>query len=445
MATDQRMVIRSDGDDLASFVHDFSHANHFRRPSSGSVDLDHGAATIASCVPSNFACFVLWGKISRRSFWDVCMANGTLDLKEKLSYNRFMGSLFKLKVSELTPGIAFCVFLTALAFLLQDLERRLLGEAYLEALVLAILLGVIVRSFWTPTLRWNAGIDFSAKLLLEFAVVLLGASISAATVFALGPTMLAGIVCVVSLAIASSFIICRSLGLPRRMAILIACGNSICGNSAIAAVAPIIGADSDDVASSIAFTAVLGVAVVLGLPLLVPVLSLSLKQYGVLAGLTVYAVPQVLAATLPIGALSNQVGTVVKLVRVLMLGPLVLGLSLIAGRLEEKPVAGLSVKRASDQRAKAVRPGLHELVPWFIIGFLLVAAARSVGLIPQPMLAPLASTAAILTTVSMAALGLGVDVRVVAKAGGRVTTAVTASLIVLGLISLILIRVVEVP
>jgi uncharacterized integral membrane protein (TIGR00698 family) len=339
--------------------------------------------------------------------------------------------------AELAPGIVVCVCLTVLAFLLQAIERRLAGEAYLEALVLAILLGVLVRTLWTPGPRWNPGINFSAKLLLEIAVVLLGASISAATVWALGPAMLIGIACVVSLAIASSYLICRSLGLPLRMAILIACGNSICGNSAIAAVAPIIGADSDDVASSIAFTAVLGVAVVLGLPLLVPILHLSLEQYGALAGLTVYAVPQVLAATLPIGALSNQVGTVVKLVRVLMLGPVVLGLSLIAGKLPANDAKG--------HRPRAKKAGLHELVPWFIIGFLLVATARSLGLIPESLLAPLKSTAAILTTVSMAALGLGVDVRVVAKAGARVTTAVTASLIVLGVISFILIRAAAVP
>jgi uncharacterized integral membrane protein (TIGR00698 family) len=355
-----------------------------------------------------------------------------------------MGNQFKRKLSELTPGIVLCVFITILAFLLQGIERQLAGEAYLEALVLAILLGVIVRTFWTPTRRWNAGIHFSSKLLLEVAVVLLGASISAATVLALGPAMLVGIACVVSLAIASSYSICRGLGLPLRMAILIACGNSICGNSAIAAVAPVIGANSDDVASSIAFTAVLGVAVVLGLPFLVPVLNLSLKQYGVLAGLTVYAVPQVLAATLPIGALSNQVGTVVKLVRVLMLGPVVLGLSFISGKLREEPAEASSARRAAGNRPKAAWPGFRELVPWFIIGFLIVAAARSLGLIPQPLLAPLASTAAILTTVSMAALGLGVDVRVVAKAGARVTTAVTASLIVLGFISLVLIRLVGV-
>jgi uncharacterized membrane protein YadS len=129
-------------------------------------------------------------------------------------YHRSIANRLKQKFLEFTPGIAFCVFLTILAFLLQSIERRLVGEIYLEALVLAILLGVIVRSFWTPTRRWIAGIHFSSKLLLEFAIVLLGASISAATVSALGPAMLVGIACVVSLAIASSYFICRSLGLP---------------------------------------------------------------------------------------------------------------------------------------------------------------------------------------------------------------------------------------
>src|ERR1700675_1837819 len=159
------------------------------------------------------------------------------------------------------------------------------------------------------------------------------------------------------MALSISFVICRVTGLPLRMAILIACGNSICGNSAIAAVAPVIGADSDDIAASISFTAMLGVIVVLTLPLMVPVLQLSLTQYGVLAGLTVYAVPQVLAATLPIGALSNQVGTVVKLVRVLMLGPVVLGLSLISRHLPPEPRTGSQVSES--RTAKRSGPALH--------------------------------------------------------------------------------------
>lgn len=345
------------------------------------------------------------------------------------------------RLQRLLPGVLLCSGVTLAATVLQAIEVHFAGEPYLEALVLAIVLGVLIRTAWTPGPLWEPGIQFSAKILLEIAVVLLGASVSAATVLALGPALVIGIACVVAVAIGTSYAICRLLGLPLRMAILIACGNSICGNSAIAAVAPVIGADGDDVASSIAFTAVLGVVVVLGLPLLVPILRLSLTQYGVLAGLTVYAVPQVLAATLPIGELSNQVGTVVKLVRVLMLGPVVLGLSLIASRLRDEPDEVAPHVTAGD-RPKAVRPALHELVPWFIIGFLVVAAARSLGLIPPAMVKPLAGTASLLTTISMAALGLGVDVRVVAAAGGRVTAAVTASLIVLGLISFGLIRLV---
>jgi uncharacterized integral membrane protein (TIGR00698 family) len=336
---------------------------------------------------------------------------------------------------RLSPGILLCIAITIVAIVLQAIEVHFAGQTYLEALVLAILLGVVIRTAWTPAKRFVPGIAFSAKLLLEVAVVMLGASVSVATVLALGPILLVGIASVVAIALGSSFIICRGLGLPLRMAILIACGNSICGNSAIAAVAPVIGADGDDIASSISFTAVLGVVVVLTLPLLVPILQLSLTQYGVLAGLTVYAVPQVLAATLPIGALSNQVGTVIKLVRVLMLGPVVLGLSLLARDLRADPRL---------DRAKRRSPNLHELVPWFITGFLVVLIVRSLGLIPQSFLPTITHVAAILTTISMAALGLGVDVRVVAKSGMRVTLAVTVSLIILGLISYGLIRLVGV-
>ena len=341
--------------------------------------------------------------------------------------------------ARLLPGVILCSLVTLAAVAVQLVEERIVGHPYLEALVIAILLGVAIRTIWTPGPRWRPGIAFSAKMLLEIAVVLLGAAVSVSTVLALGPALLLGIVAVVVVAIATSYGISRAFGLPQRMSILVACGNSICGNSAIAAVAPVIGADGDDIASSIAFTAVLGVVVVLLLPLLVPILQLSLTQYGVIAGLTVYAVPQVLAATLPIGALANQVGTVIKLVRVLMLGPVVLAMSLVASRLRERPDVTVPDLKAGG-RPKQGRVPLHQLVPWFIVGFLVVAAIRSFGLIPEAMLLPLKTIAAVLTTVSMAALGLGVDVRVVARAGLRVTCAVTLSLVVLGVISVGLIR-----
>ncbi len=337
------------------------------------------------------------------------------------------------------PGVGLCVVVTLASMALERVEAAALGRAWLEALVLAILLGTAVRTAWTPGRTWQGGIGFSAKTLLEVAVVLLGASVSAATVLAAGPGLLAGIAVVVVLAIACSYGIGRALGLPRRMATLVACGNSICGNSAIAAVAPVIGADGDDVVASIAFTAVLGVVVVLLLPLCVPLLHLSVLQYGALAGLTVYAVPQVLAATAPIGPVAVQLGTLVKLVRVLMLGPVVLGLSLLTRRLCDETDEAAPHLTAGDRPAPGRLP-LHKLVPWFIVGFLVLAAGRSLGLLPRPALAPAAWTANILTVISMAALGLSTDLKVVARAGGRVTAAVTLSLVVLGAVSLGLIR-----
>lgn len=333
------------------------------------------------------------------------------------------------RIWELVPGIALCIAVTLVSIGLQHLEEGAFEHPYIEALVIAILLGMAIRTFWTPSPLWRSGIAFSAKQLLEVAVMLLGASISFTAILASGPVLLAAIVATVVVTIAASFAISRLLGLAMRISILIACGNAICGNSAIAAVAPVIGASSDDVASSISFTAILGVLMVLGLPLLIPLLGLGAGQYGILAGLTVYAVPQVLAATVPAGLVATQIGTLVKLVRVLMLGPVVVGLSLLAPRL------GGGAPQAAPRRFDPLK-----LVPWFILGFLVLAACRSLGLVPDLAVGPITRIAGLLTVVSMAALGLGVDVRVIGRVGGRVTAAVTLSLVLLLLISLGLIH-----
>jgi uncharacterized integral membrane protein (TIGR00698 family) len=283
------------------------------------------------------------------------------------------------------------------------------------------------------------GINFSAKLLLEVAVVLLGAGLSAATILSAGWPLLVSIVGIVAGAILLSFGIGRLLGLSKRLAILVACGNSICGNSAIAAVASVIGATGAEVASAIAFTAVLGVVVVLILPLIGAALRMTHIAYGALAGLTVYAVPQVLAATAPVGTAAVQIGTTVKLIRVLMLGPVCFGLSLVTTRLREETGRPSAEVNAGD-RPRPGRPPLHQLVPWFVIGFIIMAALRSAGLIPAQALVPMSETAAILMVISMAALGLGVDVRAVSKAGGPVTITVILSLMALGSVSYALIR-----
>jgi uncharacterized integral membrane protein (TIGR00698 family) len=330
---------------------------------------------------------------------------------------------FVLRLSSFVPGVALSTAIAVAAWGIQVIEEKVAGQAVIESLVIAILLGMVVRTFWKPGSRWVPGIAFTGKQVLEIAIVLLGASVSLPDLLKAGPALAISIVAVVALGITMSTTIGRALGLNPKLAILVACGNSICGNSAIAAVAPVIGATADDVASAIALTAVMGVLVVLTLPLLIPVLGLSLYQYGALAGMTVYAVPQVLAATLPVSLLSSQVGTLVKLVRVLMLGPVVLFFAL------RFPQSGDSARRFS----------LSRFVPPFIIGFLALAAARSFGVLPTQIADPMRDVSRWLTVAAMAALGLGVDIRTVSKVGRPVLLTVTASLLLLIVVSATLI------
>jgi uncharacterized integral membrane protein (TIGR00698 family) len=322
----------------------------------------------------------------------------------------------------LWPGVLLAAAVAALAMLAERAQLRWLGRPWVDALVFAIVFGTLLRTAVRLPARVHDGIAFAAKLPLEVAIVLLGASVSVSAIGAAGGVLLGAIAAIVLLAIGIGYGIGRLLGLPARLATLVACGNAICGNSAIVAAAPVIEADSDEVAASIAFTAALGIVVVLVLPLAAPLFGLDDRHYGILAGMTVYAVPQVLAATLPVGAVSAQVGAMVKLMRVVMLGPVMLLLGLVVGR------------------PGAARLPLHRLVPWFVLGFIGMLLLRSSGLLPSAVAQSAQRVATDLTLVAMAALGLSVNLRSVLASGGRVLAAGTLSLLALAAISLLLVH-----
>ena len=320
---------------------------------------------------------------------------------------------FPVPTWQAVPGVLVSIVVAVVSVAVAAVETRLLGHPVIEALVVALLLGMVVRFVWLPSVRYEPGIRFAGKGLLEISVAILGISVDLPLLVRAGPALGIAIVAIVAVGLGVGVVIARALGLPSRLAVLVATGNAICGNSAIAAVAPVIGADAEEVASSIAFTAMLGVIVVLGLPLLIAPLDLTHYQYGVLAGLTVYAVPQVLAAAFPVSVLSGEVATLVKLVRVLMLGPVVLFFAL------------------RERTRTSMRFSFSTLVPWFIVGFLGFAALRASGVIPATWVAPTRLVSMYLTIVAMAALGLSADVRTVARAGSRVVLAVLLSLVVL--------------
>ncbi|MBI3971520.1 MAG: putative sulfate exporter family transporter [Chloroflexi bacterium] len=336
---------------------------------------------------------------------------------------------------RLVPGLAFVVVTGLLAVGIEEGLRLATGvpAAPVEALVIAILIGMAIRNTVGLAAVAGPGVAFAGKQLLEFAVLLLGASVNFAQLLQAGPRVLVLIVLCVALALLVGGTAGRLLGLDSKLAILVAVGNAICGNSAIAAVAPAIKAERRDITTSIALTAVVGVVLVLGLPAVVPLLGLTVYQYGVLVGTTVYAVPQVVAASFPVGVEAGEVATFVKLLRVLMIGPVVLGF-------------GLWFSRNEGRAGRPTRWRNPFIVPWFITGFLVLAALNSAGFLaalggalaqPPAALPTLAKSASkALMIVSMAALGMGVELAAVKTVGPRVLAAVITSIVFLLLLSL---------
>lgn len=307
------------------------------------------------------------------------------------------------------PGVGVAVVITVIAFILAEIQERTIDHAILEPLVLSLLLGLVVRMLWTPSKSIDIGIAFSGKQFLEFAIVVLGLTLNLGALIDAGWKILVSVLVLVSMTLIVGVTLGRTMGLNAKLATLIAVGNAICGNSAIAAVAPVIRAKKAEVAASIALTAILGVGVVLVLPLLVPLLSLSNERYGVVAGLSVYAVPQVLAATFSVSVTSGQIGSLVKLTRVMMLGPTV---AFFAYMYRDKSEGG------------SAKLEISKFLPWFVAGFFLFAGIRTAGFIPESWIDPATEFSRILTAVAMAGLGLGVDVRAVRQLGGKVVNVV---------------------
>ncbi|MGC4189971.1 MAG: putative sulfate exporter family transporter [Thermomicrobiales bacterium] len=347
------------------------------------------------------------------------------------------------------PGIALAATITVVAILLAMLEKRIFGYEILEPLVLGLILGIAIRSIWGVPAFFLPGIAFAAKQILEFAIVLLGASLDLHQLAHAGSKILLAVLISVTITIPTGIMVGRAAGLGTRLAILVAVGNAICGNSAIAAVAPAIRAKKEEVASAIALTAVFGVGVVLTLPLLIPVFDLSHERYGVIAGLTVYAVPQVLAATFPVSAESGQIGSLVKLTRVLLLGPVVAFFAWWTAR-NEKRGTRCEERTGGTLVSTAERPGasrssflssLLSYLPWFVIGFVVLALLRTVNVIPDSTGADVQNISKTLTAVAMTALGLTVDVKSVRQGGAKVALTVSALTALLVVMSLLLVTI----
>ncbi|PZE65459.1 MULTISPECIES: YeiH family protein [unclassified Curtobacterium] len=316
-------------------------------------------------------------------------------------------------VRAAAPGVALAVAIGIVATLVGRVVPVVGGPV--PAVLIGAVVGWLVRRRTGGTLAALApGVKFSSSRVLQFAVVLLGAQLSIGEVLRIGgetlPVMLATlVVCLVA-----AWGIGRLLRVSGALRTLIGVGTGICGASAIAAVTPVIGAVSADVAYAMSTIFLCNIAAVFAFPLLGHALGLSQHAFGVFAGTAVNDTSSVVATATVYGRQATDTAVVVKLVRTLMIIPIVIGL------------AGLEARRASrEQLTPASGPGpgrgfrVFRLVPWFLIGFLVVVLLRTVGVLPASVAPGFATAASFLITVALAAIGCSTDFAALRRAGFR--------------------------
>lgn len=311
------------------------------------------------------------------------------------------------------------ILLTGLLALAAKFLALLPYLSIMGQLVIAILLGVMLRTVAGVPQAAVPGISFSSKRLLRAGIILLGMRLNLSELVHAGPKVLAIAVINIGFTLFTVFWICKWMKLDRTLGLLTACGTAICGAAAVAAISPQLKANDNDTAISAATVAILGTLFTLVYTLIYPLLSLSPEGYGIFAGATLHEVAHVIAAAAPIGGRAADLAVIVKLTRVAMIVPVALAI----GAWESFR------QRRADREQQGVEPGEQPVnsrspwnklqVPWFIGGFLLMSGVNTLGIIPERYTADLIILSYMLLAMAMAGLGLGVDIKTFAARGKK--------------------------
>jgi uncharacterized integral membrane protein (TIGR00698 family) len=298
----------------------------------------------------------------------------------------------KSSLTQIQPGILLTSSLAAIAFLL----RLIPGFNVFSPLILAILLGILVRNTLGMPPNCQAGISFAMKRILRFAVVLLGVQLSVLQVFSVGFT---GLFIIAATLLSTFWLTCwfgKHLGIHSRLTYLIAAGTSICGASAVIATSTTTDSSDEDVTYAVAIVTLFGTLSMLLYPLLSGQLQLTPEAFGLWCGVSIHEVAQVIAAAFQASSVSGEVASISKLSRVLGLAPMILILSFLS---------------------KRTKPRTQIAIPWFVIYFMLLILLNSLNLIPPGLKAIVGQLNQILLTVSMVAMGLETRLNHIQKIG----------------------------
>ncbi len=314
------------------------------------------------------------------------------------------------KLTEKIPGILICLLIAVPAWLLGR-QFPVVGGP-----VIAILAGMIIASFWTPKGSMNKGIKFTSKYILQTAVVLLGFGLDMGVILQTGKQSLPIIVCTISTSLIVAFVLMKLLKAPANTATLIGVGSSICGGSAIAATAPVIGADDDEVAQSISVIFFFNVLAAIIFPILGHTLGFdttSGEAFGIFAGTAVNDTSSVTAAAATwdnmwsLGTATLDKAVTVKLTRTLAIIPITLVLAAWNARKADTKSEKFSLKRA-----------FPLFILLFVIASLITTAGSSLG-VAASVFAPLKDLSKFFIVMAMAAIGLGSNTVKLIKTGAK--------------------------
>src|SRR5574344_923463 len=319
-------------------------------------------------------------------------------------------------LKEKVPGIVFCAVIATPSYFLGKLVPVVGGPVF------AILIGMCIALVLKKNEMLKGGIAFTSKKILQYAVILLGFGMNISAILAKGRQSLPVIVVTITVSLVTSFVLTKAMHIPSKVGTLVGIGSSICGGSAIAAAAPVIDADDEEIAQSISVIFLFNIIAALIFPALGSLLGLSNEGFGLFAGTAVNDTSSVTAAAaawdgMHPGANTLDQATVVKLTRTLAIIPITLVLALWQLRTAKREAAGAAQTGGAlgDFSFKRAFP---LFILWFLVAACITTAATAAGA-DAAAFAPLKTLSKYFIVMAMLAIGLNTDLVKLVKSGGK--------------------------
>ena len=307
------------------------------------------------------------------------------------------------QIKSYAPGFALALVIALLA---KGIEA-LLPFDVIGASVIAMFIGMLINGYRKPGKTTAPGVKFTAKKILKFAIILLGASLNVTTILNVGRMSLTVMLFTLLTCFGGGYFIGRALGLDWKLSNLISAGTGICGGSAIAAVAPVIDAKDSDIAYALSATFLFDMAMIVLFPIMGRAMGLSDMAYGLWAGTAVNDTSSVVAAGYAFSEGAGDFATMVKLTRTLAIIPITLVLAFVR------------TKRAKTDGTKV---DFKKIFPMFILYFLLASVVTTLCVsagVSASVFTPLKTLSKFLIVMAMCAVGLNTNIVKLVKTGGK--------------------------